>query len=70
MTRPGDGIHTELLEAAYQELWFWLTHRFHTDLPEPVLIAARVRRYPLRKEMGSHRVGAGRKSTRRQGALT
>lgn len=59
-------ILPELLEAIAQEL---IDHRLHpADLPVPVLAGARVRRFPLRKQMGVYRVG--RKSTRHQGAVT
>lgn len=60
MTRPGDGIHTELLEAAYQELSYLLTHLI-ASLPVPVLIAVGARRSPLRQKTGLHRAGAQRR---------
>lgn len=59
-------ILPELLEAIAQEL---IDHHLHpADLPEPVLAGARVRRFPLRQQKGVYRVG--RKSSRRQGAVT
>lgn len=60
MTRPGDGIHTELVEAVKQELWFWLTHKLTVSLPAAVLTGSRVRGRSPRQQMSMHRADTGR----------
>lgn len=55
MTRPGDGIHTELVEAAIQELAYLLSHKLTVSLPAAVLTGSRVRGRSPRQQMSMHR---------------